>query len=95
MPWQHHVFPAFVLATPSEADAIYDAIGAVLPCRLEPRAAMRLKIANDLKDAGLGIVIARAAAPVKPRTKACCCRSVRIGKILIQRDEETSQPRLL
>ena len=23
-----------------------------------------------------------------------CCRSVRIGKILIQRDEETSQPRL-
>jgi len=23
-----------------------------------------------------------------------CCRSVRIGKILIQRDEETSKPRL-
>lgn len=23
-----------------------------------------------------------------------CCRSVRIGKILIQRDEETSQPKL-
>jgi uracil phosphoribosyltransferase len=40
-----------------------------------------------------GVSIMRAGEAMEQGLRDCC-RSVRIGKILIQRDEETSQPRL-
>ncbi|KEQ94624.1 hypothetical protein AUEXF2481DRAFT_40559 [Aureobasidium subglaciale EXF-2481] len=40
-----------------------------------------------------GVSIMRAGESMEQGLRDCC-RSVRIGKILIQRDEETSQPRL-
>lgn len=40
-----------------------------------------------------GVSIMRAGESMEQALRECC-RSVRIGKILIQRDEETSQPRL-
>ncbi|CAK3832657.1 Uracil phosphoribosyltransferase [Lecanosticta acicola] len=40
-----------------------------------------------------GVSIMRAGEAMEQALRECC-RSVRIGKILIQRDEETSQPRL-
>jgi len=40
-----------------------------------------------------GISIMRAGESMEQGLRDCC-RSVRIGKILIQRDEETSKPRL-
>lgn len=40
-----------------------------------------------------GVSIMRAGESMEQGLRECC-RSVRIGKILIQRDEETSQPRL-
>lgn len=40
-----------------------------------------------------GVSIMRAGEAMEQALRECC-RSVRIGKILIQRDEETSKPRL-
>jgi uracil phosphoribosyltransferase len=40
-----------------------------------------------------GVSIMRAGEAMEQGLRDCC-RSVRIGKILIQRDEETSKPRL-
>jgi uracil phosphoribosyltransferase len=40
-----------------------------------------------------GVSIMRAGEAMEQGLRECC-RSVRIGKILIQRDEETSQPKL-
>lgn len=40
-----------------------------------------------------GVSIMRAGESMEQGLRDCC-RSVRIGKILIQRDEETSQPKL-
>jgi uracil phosphoribosyltransferase len=40
-----------------------------------------------------GVSIMRAGEAMEQGLRDCC-RSVRIGKILIQRDEETSQPKL-
>jgi len=40
-----------------------------------------------------GVSIMRAGESMEQGLRDCC-RSVRIGKILIQRDEETSKPRL-
>ncbi len=40
-----------------------------------------------------GVSIMRAGEAMEQALRECC-RSVRIGKILIQRDEETSNPRL-
>lgn len=40
-----------------------------------------------------GVSIMRAGEAMEQALRECC-RSVRIGKILIQRDEETSRPRL-
>jgi uracil phosphoribosyltransferase len=40
-----------------------------------------------------GVSIMRAGEAMEQALRECC-RSVRIGKILIQRDEETSQPKL-
>lgn len=40
-----------------------------------------------------GVSIMRAGEAMEQGLRDCC-RSVRIGKILIQRDEDTSQPRL-
>lgn len=40
-----------------------------------------------------GVSIMRAGESMEQALRECC-RSVRIGKILIQRDEETAQPRL-
>ena len=40
-----------------------------------------------------GVSIMRAGEAMEQGLRECC-RSVRIGKILIQRDEETSKPRL-
>ena len=40
-----------------------------------------------------GVSIMRAGEAMEQALRECC-RSVRIGKILIQRDEETSLPRL-
>lgn len=40
-----------------------------------------------------GVSIMRAGEAMEQALRECC-RSVRIGKILIQRDEETAQPRL-
>lgn len=40
-----------------------------------------------------GVSIMRAGESMEQGLRECC-RSVRIGKILIQRDEETSQPKL-
>ena len=40
-----------------------------------------------------GVSIMRAGEAMEQALRECC-RSVRIGKILIQRDEESSQPRL-
>jgi uracil phosphoribosyltransferase len=40
-----------------------------------------------------GVSIMRAGESMEQALRECC-RSVRIGKILIQRDEETSKPRL-
>ena len=40
-----------------------------------------------------GVSILRAGEAMEQGLRDCC-RSVRIGKILIQRDEETSKPRL-
>lgn len=40
-----------------------------------------------------GVSIMRAGESMEQGLRECC-RSVRIGKILIQRDEETAQPKL-
>lgn len=40
-----------------------------------------------------GVSILRAGEAMEQGLRECC-RSVRIGKILIQRDEETAQPKL-
>jgi uracil phosphoribosyltransferase len=40
-----------------------------------------------------GVSIMRAGEAMEQGLRDCC-RSVRIGKILIQRDEETAQPKL-
>lgn len=50
---------------------------------------------NGIKFEGqiCGVSIMRAGESMEQGLRECC-RSVRIGKILIQRDEETSKPRL-
>lgn len=48
----------------------------------------------DFKGRICGVSIMRAGEAMEQGLRDCC-RSVRIGKILIQRDEETHQPKVL
>ncbi|RMY47958.1 hypothetical protein D0863_15506 [Hortaea werneckii] len=65
----------------------------VLPSTITTPVAGRTYAGVKFEGKICGVSIMRAGEAMEQALRECC-RSVRIGKILIQRDEETSRPRL-
>ena len=65
----------------------------VLPHTITTPVAARTYAGVKFEGKICGVSIMRAGEAMEQALRECC-RSVRIGKILIQRDEETSRPRL-